>query len=222
MLKQTIILIGGAVLFIGCHMEDPNRGSPGSVLPTPESEQSASTSVCSGVPAAGFWKRQCPKNHPSEEHNYLQDYVALVSATAPFTDVTTVELLCEQLYPEPETDKCLQADAQFMTLLLNRASGRLDDACCVTASDGTTTTVSDMIVAIETLLGDETSRTEADCDQAHTLMSGINGGTTLCAAPEEPDAGPEEPAPDAGPEEPAPDAGPEEPAPDAGPEEPTP
>jgi hypothetical protein len=177
-------------------MEDPDRGSPGSALPTPGQEESASTSTCGGTPAAGFWKRQCPKNHPSEEHTYLEAYVPVVSATEPFTDVTTVAELCDQLYPEPETDKCLQADAQFMTLLLNRASGRIADACCVTASDGTTTTVGDMIAAIEALLGN-LSRTAEDCDQAHTLLSGINGGTTLCTVPEEP-------APDAG-TEPAPE-----------------
>jgi hypothetical protein len=220
MLRKTIIILGGASLFLGCHMEDPHRGSPGWVSPTPEltswSQESTHAPVCSAAPAAGFWKRQCTKTHPSGEHEYLSDYVAQVSAIEPFTDVSTVEELCDRVDPAPGSDKCMQAEAQFMTLVLNYVSGRLAGDCCVDEDS----TVADVIAAIEALLGN-LSRTIEDCEQAYLLATGINEGTALCAeepAPEEPN--PEEPNPEEpNPEEPSP----EEPNPeDPNPEEPSP
>jgi hypothetical protein len=229
MLKQTIIIISGAILFTGCQMEGPSAGAPDWAVAALEqvswSEENASETLCSAAPGTGFWKRQCDRSHPSGEHENLPDYVAEISAIAPFTDVSSEADLCDRLRPSPETDRCEQAEAQFMTLLLNRASGQLLDDCCVDGSGTDATTVGAVIDEIEALLGN-LSRSVEDCEQARALATGVNDGTWLCAAPQEPtpeepapeEPAPEEPAPEPVPEEPAP----EEPAPEPVPEEPAP
>lgn len=220
-----MVAIGGAILLIGCSMEGPNTGSPGETVPTSEWDSPGKRSSGESVhfpgecepQAQGYWKRVCQKAHPSEERPMLSDYVALVSVVAPFTDVATVEDMCDRTNPSPASDKCEQAEAEFMTLLMNRASGRIEDACCVGGSG--TGTVGEAIIAISTLLGN-TDRTDADCRLAEAMATDVNGNTGVCPEEPTPDAGvpdaptdPADAAPaDAAPADPA-DAAPADPAP---------
>lgn len=126
----------------------------------------------------GFWKRQCAGPHPSGEHERLPDYVAEISVVEPFDAVDSVESMCERLHPAPRNDKCEQAEAQFMAVLLNRASTRLSNSCCVAGDDGNTTSGA-VVAAIEELLGDP-GRTFDDCVEAQALAADLNEGDALC------------------------------------------
>jgi hypothetical protein len=122
------------------------------------------------------------KPHPSGEHEALPGYVDDVSAFDPFMDVGTVDELCARLQPtrgryRGRVDKCEQAEAQFMALSLNRASGRLTGNCCVDIKPFDT--AGEVIAEIEALLGSP-GRTRDDCVDAQSLADRINTGDGLC------------------------------------------
>ena len=130
----------------------------------------------------GFWKRVCEKSHPSGEHENLPDYVDCVNATATFEDVSDVDALCDRLNPDPKNDKCEQAEAQFMALLLNLCSGRVAECNCVLDPDLGETTVGEVVDLIDLLLSDP-ERDFDDCVLAQAIADAINNGLTLVDCP---------------------------------------
>jgi hypothetical protein len=127
----------------------------------------------------GFWKRVCEKTHPSGEHEALPGYVSCVSASATFRDVSTVEDLCDRMHPDPSNDKCEQAEAQFMALLLNTCSGRLGRSCCIEIEGEDVETVGDAIDLVDGLLSSRL-RNFRDCVRAQAIADAINTGAALC------------------------------------------
>lgn len=136
----------------------------------------------SDVRTQGFWKRVCGGPHPSGEHENLPDYVDFVNDFAIFADVTDVDDLCERLHPDPKNDKCEKAEAQFMALLLNLASGRVAVCNCVNDPDLGETTVGDVADFIDGLLSNP-GRTFEDCVLAQAIADRINNGETLVNCP---------------------------------------
>lgn len=130
----------------------------------------------------GFWKRVCAKPHPSGEHENLPGYVDCVSNTDTFADVFDVDALCDRLHPNPKKDKCEQAEAQFMALLLNICSGRVETCNCIDDPDLGATTVGDAVDFIDALLSNP-ARTFADCVLAQSIADDINNGLTLVGCP---------------------------------------
>ena len=142
---------------------------------------------CTPVPdpdvrTQGFWKRVCKKPHPSGEHENLPGYVACVSAAATFRDVADEDDLCDRLHPDPKNDKCEQAEAQFMALLLNVCSGRIEVCNCIDDPDLGAATVGDAVAIIDGLLSNP-ARTFEDCVLAQAIAAAINEGLTLVDCP---------------------------------------
>lgn len=136
--------------------------------------------TCDGnVKGYGWWKRLCRGPHPSGEFISQQD-VDCVNNTCTFAEVQTVEQLCAELNPDPQNDKCEQAEADFMSLMLNvcrcRASGTqpIDSHC------GGNTTVGPVVPAIDAKLCDP-GRTHSDCVSASCAGNEINSGQALWA-----------------------------------------
>ena len=148
------------------------------------------------VRTQGFWKRVCVKTHPSGEHENLPGYVDCVNATATFTDVDNAYDLCDRLNPTPDRGKSSgkkskgkpvgkkgeQAEAQFMALLLNVCSGRVETCNCVDDPVLGETTVGDVVVVIDALLSNP-DRTFEDCVHAQAFADRINNGLTLVPCP---------------------------------------
>ena len=132
------------------------------------------------VRTQGFWKRVCKKSHPSGEHENLPDYVDCVNNTDTFADVDSVDALCDRLHPNPKNDKCEQAEAQFMALLLNICSGRV--AVCNCLDDPDLNTVGKAADLIDELLSNP-NRTFGDCVQAQAIADNINNGVGLVDCP---------------------------------------
>ena len=134
------------------------------------------------VHTQGFWKRICAKPHPSGEDQNLPDYVDCVNSTVTFEDVDSVQALCDRLHPDPKNDKCEQAEAQFMALLLNVCSGRVETCNCIDDPALGQATVGEAIDFIDALLSDP-ARTHADCVLAQSIADFINIGLTLVDCP---------------------------------------
>ncbi len=135
------------------------------------------------VRTQGFWKRVCAGPHPSGEHENLPGYVDCVSNTETFADVDDVDALCDRLHPSPPNDKCEQAEAQFMALLLNICSGRV--AVCNCIDDPDFDTVGEAADFIDELLSNP-GRTFDDCELAQAIADDINNGVSLVSCPELP------------------------------------
>jgi hypothetical protein len=131
------------------------------------------------VRTQGFWKRVCEKPHPSGEHENLPDYVDCVNTKLTFVDVDSVDALCDRLHPDPKNDKCEQAEAQFMALLLNVCSGRVAECNCVVDPALGEVTVGEAIELIDLLLSDPDVRTFEDCVLAQSIADAINNDLTL-------------------------------------------
>ena len=134
------------------------------------------------VRTQGFWKRQCQGPHPSGENDNLPDYVDSVNDSATFADVGDEVALCDRLDPDPKNDKCEQAEAQFMALLLNLASGRVATCNCIADPDLGQTTVGEAADFIDVLLSNP-GRAFEDCVLAQAIADRINNGLTLVACP---------------------------------------
>ena len=132
------------------------------------------------VRTQGFWKRVCKGPHPSGEHENLPDYVDCVNNTDTFADVDDVDALCDRLDPLPKKDKCEQAEAQFMALLLNICSGRV--AVCNCIDDPDFDTVGEAADFIDELLSNP-DRTFDDCVLAQAIADDINNGVSLVDCP---------------------------------------
>ncbi len=125
----------------------------------------------------GFWNRVCKRPHPSGEHENLPGYVPSV-ATGIFAGVSDVDDLCSELTPSPKKDKCEKAEAAYMALLLNVASGRLSDCNCVDDPElGGESTVGDAIALVDTLIA---TGLFDDCLRAKGIAEAINSGLCLC------------------------------------------
>jgi hypothetical protein len=127
----------------------------------------------------GFWKRVCERTHPSGEHESLPGYVSCVSAAATFRGVSDVDAACERLHPEPDSDKCEQAEAQFMALTMNVCSTRLGEDCCVEIPGESVTTVGEAVDVVDGLLSNP-ARTFRDCVRAQAIADAINTAAALC------------------------------------------
>jgi uncharacterized repeat protein (TIGR01451 family) len=128
----------------------------------------------------GFYKRLCRGPHPSGEFLSQVD-VECVNDHCPFGGVATVADICDRLSPDPQNDKCEQAEAQFMTLLLNYCRCGLGHHQPVAASCGPDTTVEQAIAGAEEHLCPST-RTHQDCIVAHDCETEpINNGSALWA-----------------------------------------
>ena len=134
------------------------------------------------VRTQGFWKRVCNGPHPSGEHDNLPEYVDFVNDFATFELVFGVEDMCERLNPDPKNDMCEKAEAQFMALLLNIASGRVAVCNCVDDPDLGLTTVGEVAVIIDDLLSNP-ERTFEECQFAKSVADDINNGDTLVDCP---------------------------------------
>lgn len=142
------------------------------------------TPVEPAVRTQGFWKRQCRGAHPSGEAERLDELALAASAFAPFGDVATAEDACDRLHPEPEQDKCEQAEAQAMAAALNVVSGRVATCNCLDDPDLGETTVGEALAFIGALLASP-DRTFEDCVLAQAVAVRINEGTSLAECPEE-------------------------------------
>ena len=131
----------------------------------------------------GFWKRVCRGPHRSGEHENLPGYVDCVSAFETFANVGDVDDLCDRLTPNRRNDKCEQAEAQFMALLLNICSGRVATCNCIDDSDFDT--VGEAADFIDELLSNP-DRTFDDCQLAQAIADDINNGVSLVDCPELP------------------------------------
>lgn len=180
-------LLGGSLAMLLC------AGSPAHAHRAPALEyalQPAAT-ACSApggggccpvqpdVRTQGFWRRQCAGPHPSGEHDNLPGYVSCVAQAATFP-VASVAALCDRLEPQPHNDKCEQAEAQFMALLLNVCSGRVATCNCVLDPDLGAATVATLIATLDGLLANP-ARTRSDCVRAQAVADRLNQGTSLQA-----------------------------------------
>ena len=134
----------------------------------------------------GFWKRQCRGPHPSGEHERLPDYVSCVSLTATFASVASQDAICDVMwFGPPNNEKCEQAEAQFMAMLLNICSGRLDRSCCVDSELTAAATVGEAEMEIDALLSNP-DRSFDDCLLAQAMADSINTGEALCSGSPQP------------------------------------
>lgn len=157
----------------------------------PDGTLVGSVTICCCVPVPdpdvrtqGFWKRVCKKPHPSGEHENLHGYVDFVAsfAAGTFGDVETAADICDRLNPNPQNSKCEQAEAQFMALMLNVASGRIATCNCVLDPDLGLLTMGEAAKLIDFLLSNA-DRTFEDCVFAQSLAAAINEGFILVDCP---------------------------------------
>ncbi len=156
---------GGLAPFEGMVFEGRAGEDPGPCRP-----------VSPRVQGQGFWKRQCKGPHPSNSR--LANYLPLVQRTQAFGEVENVADLCSVLSPSPRSDKCEQAEGQFMALLLNLASGRLAFCNCVDDPDLGAVTVAQAVALLDRLLANP-NRTRNDCTRVQAIADRMNGGETL-------------------------------------------
>ncbi len=132
------------------------------------------------VASQGFWKRQC--KGPQAD---LRGYLPIVRRTETFSQIGNVRGLCAELSPSPSSDKCEQAEGQFMALLLNLASGRLAPCNCVEDPDLGSVTVAQAVALLDQLLADP-GRDRRSCTRAKDIADRLNRGETLvsCASPD--------------------------------------
>lgn len=122
-----------------------------------------------------FWERVCLGS--SLEDSIQPAYVDLVNDYSTFSAVADADDVCTVAL-QHGADECLQAEREFMALLLNIASDRL---CVEQPIDSGATTAIDVFEAlleIDTLLAD-TGRTYEDCLLARTVASEINQGSSI-------------------------------------------
>jgi hypothetical protein len=94
-----------------------------------------------------------------------------VAASEPFLDVADEAGICEHLVPDPASDKCEQARAQAMALVLNVCSGRLEVGCSAGGVGESLRAVSELLSAPDL----------AACRDAQALAAGMNEAESACA-----------------------------------------
>jgi len=123
----------------------------------------------------GYWKRLCRMSLRPEDSLTLQD-VDCVNNACTFSSIATIEDLCARLDPDPPADRCEQAEAQFMVLMLNVCRGRVADAETIHSGCGRSTTIRDARGLVDALLCDP-ARSLTKCTQAQ-CVSDIDSGST--------------------------------------------
>jgi len=101
-----------------------------------------------------------------------------VNDACTFGAVATVEGICDRLSPSPSNDKCEQAEAQFMSLLLNVCRGRVPDGETIKSQCTTNTTVGQSRAQADALLC-SSRRDQASCTLAQCESEEINSGKAL-------------------------------------------
>jgi len=112
----------------------------------------------------GYWKRLCRTSHASAQDSFTAQDVDCVNNACTFSSVATTADLCARLDPAPPSDKCEQAEARFMALMLNVCRGRVPDAETVHSGCGVSTTVREARALADTRLCDA-ARSSATCSQ---------------------------------------------------------
>jgi hypothetical protein len=132
---------------------------------------SAPNGTCGASPRGqGYWRRLCRGPHSGGEF-YTQEDVDCVGNACAMAGIATVSDLCGRLEPAPSSDKCEQAEAQFVALMLNLCRGRLleqepiDSLCTESATVGQ-------------------SRSDADARLCDTHLDDASCTTALCEAEE--------------------------------------
>lgn len=149
--------------------------------------------VCNGTcnvnnHSYGFYKRLCRGPHPSGEFLSSND-VNCVNDTCTFASVGSVGDICDRLTPNPPSDKCEHAEAQFMVLMLNVCRCRVERHQPIDAACGPSGTVGDAVDDADAKLCNP-QRTRDECILAHCGVDQINTGAALWANTLRSQAGP--------------------------------
>ncbi len=108
----------------------------------------------------------------------MQVDVACVSATCTFASVATLADLCHRLNPSPSSDKCEQAEAQLMSLMLNICRLRVAEGEGIQSSCSGHTTVGQSRADADAQLCNP-MRGQAACTSAQCECEEINSGRAL-------------------------------------------
>jgi len=107
----------------------------------------------------------------------LQD-VDCINNACTFSSIATIEDLCARLDPDPPSDKCEKAEAQYMALMLNVCRGRLADAAAAHSRCDRSTTIGEARALVDTLLCDP-ARDSEKCSQALCVDAGIDSSRPI-------------------------------------------
>ncbi len=127
----------------------------------------------------GYWKRLCRGPHPSGEFISMVD-VDCVNNTCTFGNVASPADICAELNQFTHSDKCEQAEAHFMTLLLNTCRCRVSANQMIDSQCGGNNVVGQIVPAIDALLCDP-ARDHSSCVSAICSSNQINSGQALWA-----------------------------------------
>jgi hypothetical protein len=127
----------------------------------------------------GWWKRLCRGPHPSGEFISMFD-VDCVNNTCTFGNVASPADICAELNQFTHSDKCEQAEAHFMTLLLNVCRCRVSGNQMIDSHCGGNNVVGQMVPAIDALLCDP-ARDHSSCVSAICSANQVNDGSSLWA-----------------------------------------
>jgi hypothetical protein len=136
------------------------------------------TPDCKEPKTVGFYKRLCMGPHPEDE--LTQANADCVNDSVTFRWVRSVADICNVLYPNPENDKCEQAESQFMGALLNRCKTRLYNGEAIVSSCSTHMTVGESIAHADSVLSKAT-RTKQECTHAQCESEELNSGAAIKA-----------------------------------------
>lgn len=136
----------------------------------------ASNDTCGDNPEdLNYWKRLCQGPHPSGEFISQQD-VSCVTVSCAFAGQVSDPLsLCDHLDANPSNDKCEQADAEFMALLLNVCRGRTPVELPIRSHCSDNTTVGQSRAEADGILCSPL-REHKTCTRAQCLSEEINSG----------------------------------------------
>ena len=135
----------------------------------------ASNGTCGGNPETlGYWKRLCEGPHPSGE--FISDTdVACVRQSCTFIGVYNVAGVCDILQANPIDDKCEQAEAQLMALLLNVCRGRVSAEAPMRSHCSDHTTIGESRAEADGMLCSPL-RDHGSCVHAECMSEEINSG----------------------------------------------
>jgi len=136
------------------------------------------TGTCDHSPKGqGYWKRICDRPHFSGEFLTPVDVACIVESLT-FSSLGDPEEICLGLEPDPPSDKCAQAEAQFLSLQLNLCRQRVAAGDRIQSACGGGETVGHSVEEIDTILSAVAREHEA-CVRAQCLAEEINSGTAI-------------------------------------------
>jgi hypothetical protein len=138
-----------------------------------------SNNTCGANPhGRGYWKRLCRGPHPSGDFYTMVD-VDCLNNTCTFGSITSTADICDRLQPNPNNDKCEQAEAQFMTLMLNVCRGRISAVDTIDSTcGGAPGTVGQSLAQADALLCSP-ARDRASCASAQCLSEELSSGKAM-------------------------------------------